>query len=154
MKRIALHIPSGQVIRYLVVGAWNTLFGYGCFFLFARLFLHMIASQPAIAATAASVVATTINITVSFVGYKYFVFRTKGNFLREFARSFLVYLPSLFINAISIAPLASLVRRTAPLQAQRAPYIAGAILALVTVAISFVGHKNISFREQSVKPSS
>jgi hypothetical protein len=30
---------------------------------------------------------------------------------------------------------------------QRAPYIAAAITTLVTVAFSFLGHKNVSFRE-------
>jgi putative flippase GtrA len=151
IKRTAQHIPSSQLIRYLFVGAWNTLFGYVCFFLFARLFLHLVPSQPSLAASAASVIATLTNITVSFVGYKFFVFRTEGNFLREYARSFLVYLPSLLINAIAIAPLSALLRRTVPLHAPQAPYIAGAILAFVTVVISFVGHKHISFRDRSSK---
>jgi putative flippase GtrA len=148
IDRIARHIPSGQVIRYLAVGAWNTLFGYGCFFLFAHLFLHLMPSQPSIAASVASVVATAVNITVSFVGYKLFVFRTKGNFLREYARSFLVYLPSLLLSAVAIAPLTALLRRVFASHAQQAPYIAGAILAFVTVVFSFFGHKHISFREK------
>jgi putative flippase GtrA len=91
IKRIAQHIPSDQLIRYLVVGAWNTLFGYGCFFLFVRLFLHLMPSQPLLGASAASVVSTVINITVSFVGYKLFVFKSRGKFLYEYARSFLVF---------------------------------------------------------------
>lgn len=153
IKRIVPHIPSGQLIRYLVVGAWNTLFGYGCFFLFVRLFLHLMPSQPLLAASAASVVSTVINITVSFVGYKLFVFKSKGKFLHEYARSFLVYLPSLLLNAMAIAPLTALVRRAIPSHFQQAPYIAGAILAFVTVIISFFGHKHISFRNRNTVPS-
>jgi len=153
IKRIAQHIPSGQLIRYLLVGAWNTLFGYGCFFLFARLFLHLMPSQPSLAASVASVVATVANITVSFTGYKLFVFRTKGNFLLEYARSFLVYLPTLVLSAVAIAPLTALLHRLLPLHAPQAPYIAGAILAFVTVVISFFGHKHISFRDRPTAPS-
>jgi putative flippase GtrA len=153
IKRITQHIPSEQLIRYLLVGVWNTLFGYGCFFLSARLFLHLMPSQPSLAASVASVFAAVANITVSFVGYKKFVFRTKGNFLREYARSFLVYLPSLLLNAVAIAPLTAVLRRVLPLHALQAPYIAGAILAIVTVVISFFGHKHISFRDRPAVPN-
>ena len=150
--RLTQHIPSGQVLRYLIVGAWNTLFGYGCFFLFTKLLLHVMPSQPSLAASVATVVATVTNITVSFAGYKLFVFRTKGNFLHEYARSFLVYLPSLIFNAVAIAPLTVSLRRVLPAHAQQAPYIAGAILAFVTVVISFFGHKHISFRDRTAAP--
>jgi putative flippase GtrA len=152
IKRFAQHIPPDQIMRYLLVGAWNTLFGYGCFFLFAKLFLHLMPSQPSIAASVATIVATVTNITVSFIGYKVFVFKTKGNFLHEYARSFLVYLPSLLFNAAAIAPLTVLLRRTLPTHAQQAPYVAGAILACVTVVISFFGHKHISFQARTVAP--
>ena len=148
-KRITEHIPPGQILRYLLVGTWNTPFGYGCFFLFARLFLHLMPSRPSLAASAASIVATALNITVSFVGYKLFVFRTHGNFLREYLRSFLVYLPSLLFNAVAIAPLTALLRHAIPSHAEQSPYIAGGILAFATVVLSFFGHKHISFKNSS-----
>jgi putative flippase GtrA len=150
-KRFAQHIPTGQLVRYLLVGAWNTLFGYACFFFFAHLFLHLFASMPSLAASVASVVSMAINITVSFLGYKLAVFRTKGNFLREYARSFLVYIPSLILNAVAIAPLTALLERIQPSHAHQAPYIAGAILAFITVVVSFFGHKHISFRDRSAE---
>jgi putative flippase GtrA len=140
-------------MRYLLVGAWNTLFGYGCFFLIVHLFLRLMPSQPSLAASIASAVATLLNITVSFVGYKLFVFKTKGNFLREYARSFLVYLPSLLLNAVAIGPLTAILRRAIPTHAQQAPYIAGALLAFFTVVVSFFGHKHISFRDRPAAPS-
>lgn len=144
-KRLFAHLPHRQLLRYLVVGAWNTLFGYGCFFLLLRLFLHLVPTQPAFMASSASLVATIINVTVSFLGYKWFVFRTKGNYWREYRRSMLVYLPSLVLNAVAIAPLTTALRVFTPLQAQ-APYIAGALLAGFTVITSFFGHKHISFK--------
>jgi putative flippase GtrA len=150
MSSLTSHLPSGQVIRYLAVGAWNTLFGYGCFFLFAHLLVHLMPSTPSLAASVASVVATLTNITVSFVGYKLFVFKTKGNFFREYARSFLVYLPSLILSAVAIAPLTVLLDRMMTAHQQQAPYMAGAILAFITVVFSFFGHKHISFRQRSV----
>jgi hypothetical protein len=31
IAKLTRHIPPGQFGRYLLVGAWNTLFGYGSF---------------------------------------------------------------------------------------------------------------------------
>lgn len=146
MNRFVSHVPPGQVVRYLLVGAWNTLFGYSCFFAFAWLFLKFMPLHPSLAASIASLVAASANITVSFIGYKFIVFKTKNNFLREFARSFLVYLPTLVINAIAIAPLTAILRRVLPHYAHQAPYVAGALLICFTVVTSFFGHKHISFR--------
>ena len=146
MNRFASHLPTGQVVRYLLVGAWNTVFGYGCFVAFAWLFLKCMPLHPSLAASIASLVATSASITVSFIGYKFLVFKTKGNLLREYARSFLVYLPALVINAIAIAPLTAILRRVFPQYVQQAPYVAGALLIGFTVVISFFGHKHISFR--------
>jgi putative flippase GtrA len=148
IKRFAQHIPSGQMMRYLLVGAWNTLFGYSCFFLLVRVLLHFEPAQPSLTASVASVIATVINVTVSFLGYKWFVFRTRGNYWREYCRSMLVYLPSLVLNAIAIAPLTA-VLRTLPHLKTQAPYVAGGLLAGITVIASFFGHKHISFKTKT-----
>ena len=36
-------------------------------------------------------------------------------------------------------------------KAEEAPYIAAAILTVITMIFSFLGHKNISFRQKSVE---
>jgi putative flippase GtrA len=145
LKRLIPDHLRGQFLRYVVVGAWNTLFGYGCFFLLVRFFLHFLPAQPALTASIAFIVATVINVTVSFLGYKWFVFRTQGNYLREYRRSLLVYLPSLAISAVAIAPLTGLLHLVPHLKTQ-APYVAGAALAGFNVIASFLGHKHISFK--------
>src|SRR5258705_11926430 len=139
------HQSRGQLLRYVVVGAWNSLFGYGCFFLLVRFFLRLSPSQPGLPASIALVFATVINVTVSFLGYKWFVFRTQGNYLREYRRSLLVYLPSLLLSAVAIAPLTGLLRLVPHLQTQ-APYAAGAAFACFNLIASFLGHKHISFK--------
>ena len=145
LKHLMHHVPPGQMMRYLLVGAWNTLFGYGCFFLLVRIFLHVLPVGPALTASIALAVATIINVTVSFLGYKWFVFRTQGNYWREYRRSMLVYLPTLFLSAIAIAPLTEALRLI-PSLTTKAPYIAGATLACATAVGSFFGHKHISFK--------
>ncbi len=144
-KRFFPDHSRGQLLRYLVVGAWNTLFGYGCFFLLVRLLLRLLPAQPALTASIATVLATVTNVSVSFLGYKWFVFRTQGNYLREYRRSMLVYLPTIALSAVAIAPLTSLLRLAPHLKTQ-APYVAGAALACFNVIASFFGHKHISFK--------
>jgi len=148
-SRVRQFVPSAQVVRYLLVGVGNTLFGYGCFSLFTWLFVRMAPAHPGLAASAATVVAGVTNITVSFLGYKLFVFRSKDRFLPEYLRSFLVYLPTMAFSAVAIAPLTAFLRNVMPPQQQRAPYLAGALLTVLTVFASFLGHKYFSFRKRT-----
>ena len=147
-SRVRQLLPSAQVVRYLLVGAGNTVFGYGCFSLFTWLFVRAAPAHPGLAASAATVVAGVTNITVSFLGYKLFVFRSKGRFLPEYLRSFVVYLPTMAFSAVAIAPLTAFLRHVLPSQQQRAPYLAGALLTALTVCTSFLGHKYFSFRKK------
>ena len=149
IRQLTSHIPPGQLLRYLLVGVGNTLFGYGCFFAFTRLFIHLVPGQPSLMASAAVVASTFINITVSFFGYKLFVFRSTGNTLHEYLRSFLVYLPTMAISAVAIAPLTLLFLHISRVRTW-APYIAGATLQAITVIVSFFGHKRITFQQKGL----
>jgi putative flippase GtrA len=142
---IAKHIPPAQLLRYLLVGGWNTVFGYTCFFLINRWLTHR---MPAYSYIAASLSSNLISITVSFLGYKWFVFQTKGNYVREWLKSLIVYSGTIFFSVLALAPLVGLIRHTTHFQTQ-APYLAAAIVALFTVVSSFFGHKHISFRRSS-----
>jgi putative flippase GtrA len=146
---IAKHIPPAQLFRYLLVGGWNTLFGYICFFLINRWLSRVL---PEYSYIAASLFANVISITVAFLGYKWFVFCTKGNYLREWSRSLVVYSSAILFSAVALAPLVGLIRHTTPYQTQ-APYIAGAVVAIFTVISSFFGHKYFSVRQTSPQSS-
>ena len=81
------HVPSEELVRYLMVGTWNTVFGYCSFALFVALLDPLIPHGYIVA----MVVSSLVNITISFLGYKLFVFRTKGRYLREWLRCLAVY---------------------------------------------------------------
>ena len=135
------HIPPGQFGRYLLVGAWNTLFGYGSFALFTAVLSPMIPHSY----IPASIISSLLNISVSFFGYKWFVFKTKGNYLREWLRCVAVYSGGIIFTVLTLPILVVLIRHHTRFFAQ-APYIAGAILTAFMVVYSFVGHKRFSFR--------
>jgi putative flippase GtrA len=135
------HIPPGQFGRYLLVGAWNTLFGYGMFALFTAV-LNPIVPHSYIWA---SLLSSLLNITVAYFGYKWFVFKTKGNYLREWMRCVAVYSSGIAFGLIALPVLVFLIRHNSRFFAE-APYIAGAVVTVFAVVYNFLGHKNFSFR--------
>jgi putative flippase GtrA len=158
-------LPSGQFLRYLLLGAWNTSFGY---FLYAA-FTWILSRHLAHGYIYAAILANFFAINVAFLGYKWFVFRTRGNYLREWLRCFAVYgtaaLPNLLLLPVVVnllivvfhvppGPSAGHLSHL-PLSADRstfltAPYLGGALLTVITVVFSFFGHKHFSFRQRSV----
>ncbi len=129
-----------QAIRYGIVGIWNTVFGYGCYSLFTLL----LSGVGPHGYMLANLISGPINITVAFLGYKLFVFKTKGNYLREWLRSLVVYSGAIVLSTVALPAIVFCVRRLGS-QEKAAPYIAGAIVIGVSAVVSFFGHKHISF---------
>ena len=132
---------TGQFLRYLLVGLWNTVFGYACFALFTKLLDNVVPQSY----LAGSVLSNMVSITVAFLGYKWFVFKTKGNYLREWIRCVGVYSGSIVLGLVLLPVMVLTIRHRFGYQTE-APYIAGALLTGITVILSFFGHKHISFR--------
>ena len=94
----------------------------------------------------ATFLASLISITVAFLGYKWFVFRTHGNYLAEWIRCLGLYGSTVLISLAGMPILVPLLQRVLS-QPERASYIAGAIMTAVSIVFGFFGHKNVSFRE-------
>jgi putative flippase GtrA len=140
------HAPAGQFGRYLLVGIWNTACGYG---LYASIIAVLSPTGIRYSEVWASFLANGLSITVAFLGYKWFVFRTKGNYLREWSRCVMVYSTAILIQLILIHPITLAVAWAtgANSSSLSAKLIAGALLLVVNVLFSFFGHKKISFRQ-------
>jgi putative flippase GtrA len=133
-----------QFVRYLFVGGFNTLFGYGLFAILNWLFAGHLGAYSYMYA---AVLANLIAITVAFLGYKWFVFRTRGNYLVEWLRCIGVYGSSMLIGIVGLPILVPIFHRHLE-RPELAPYLAAAVMTVVTVLFSFFGHKNISFRQK------
>ncbi len=177
--RLARHFPGGQFARYLCVGVFNTLFGYCTFaitlFLLSKSVPERYLYLTVIAATA---ISTPLNITVSFLGYKYFVFRSRGHFLTEWLRCFGVYRVGMLPGVLALSGLTRLLQSLLQSHQQfwhsflnamvpllhghlqnltnglsspkaLAGYIAGALLQGFTIVFSFFGHQKVTFRHKS-----
>ena len=134
------HFPPGQFGRYLAVGICNTVFGYSTY---AGLTAWLTPHIP-FAYMVASLISSFTNVTFAFLNYKWFIFKTRGNYLREWSRCVLVYSSAGLLGTILLAPTVFAIRHLTPAN-QSAPYIAGAILMGANVVAGFLGHKNFSF---------
>jgi putative flippase GtrA len=134
---------SFTVVRYLAVGACNTIFGYGCFALFTLLLSPLLAYGY----IAAALLANLFGITFAFLGYKWFVFKTQGNYLKEWIRCLGVYAGGMILSAAALPFVVGAIRRHTGYD-HSAPYIAGAIVLVFAVVFSFFGHRHISFADR------
>jgi putative flippase GtrA len=135
------------IFRYLAVGACNTIFGYGCFALFTLLLTPVLSYGY----VAASILANLFSITFAFLGYKWFVFKTKGNYLKEWIRCLGLYAGGMILSAAALPFVVGVIRRQ-PGHDRSAPYIAGAIVLVFSIVFSFFGHRHISFADRNQAP--
>jgi putative flippase GtrA len=178
LQRIISLFPAGQFARYLCVGVFNSLFGYINFaFILALLNKILPLRFLYITVVLASLLSVPLNISVSYVSYKFLVFRTKGNYLGEWFKCFAVYgtgmIPGLvavsaltrilqslihshaaslhlFVNALELhlsGPLLAFLQHIATGKAM-AGYIAGALFMGTSTIYGFIGHKAFTFRRR------
>jgi len=122
-----------EPIAFLLVGGWNTVFGYAVFALLYYLLKGHVHVDVIL------VLSYAISIANAYVGYRYVVFRSTGSMKRELPRFMSVYGVTLLANLI-VLPLAL---RVLPWNA----YVVQGLFTFVIVALSYFGHKYFSFRE-------
>ena len=131
-------------MRYLFVGGFNTIFGYGLF-----AFLNWILSGlGTYSYLLAGALTSVIALTVAFLGYKWFVFRTRGNYIVEYIRAFGVYGTSMIFSLTGLSILVPILQHRLH-KPEMAPYFAAAMLTVVNVLFGFLGHKHFSFRRKA-----
>jgi putative flippase GtrA len=175
--RVSGLFTDGTFIRYLIAGCLNTIVGYGTFVIALHLLGSVIASRYLyLAAPLASVISTPVSITFAYFGYKFFVFRTRGNYLMEWLKCFAVYgtgmIPGLFALGALTRLFQGLIHSHAPMLhgllgaveshltgpvlhgIQRAAIsrniagnLAGAIVMAFTTIYSFIGHRKVTFKQ-------
>lgn len=84
------------------------------------------------------VIGTIINITNAFICHKFFVFKTKGNYVREYLRYYVVYSVPIGMGFVFFPLCIEVLKMNF--------YVIQAMLTFFTVIISWFGHKHISFR--------
>jgi putative flippase GtrA len=148
IRKFSRQLAEAQSVRFLVAGGFNTLFGIADTFLVLKLFLLVSPMHPKSMGTAAIAVSSVLNIAVSFLTYKWFVFKTKGNYVPEFLRSLTIYLPTIAVSTLLVAPLTAVFQRWTGNQ-RGSVYMAMAAVLSFTIVFSFFGHKRVTFKQKS-----
>jgi putative flippase GtrA len=119
-------------VSYLIAGGWNTLFGYGL-----GVWLYKILSSE-IHIIGISILSNILCISMSFLTYKLFVFKTKGRWLNEYLRCYIVYGGTACLGTLLLWLMVDGLGTSI--------WIAQGIGIAITVLISYIGHKQITFR--------
>lgn len=128
-----------QGFRYLIVGIWNTFFGYIAYAFLTALFFERIPYAYMLA----SVIGNFFAVSQAFLLYKLFVFKTKGHWLKEYVKCWTVYSTGIAITLIGL-PFA--VRMCVFIMPEKyAPYAGGMMMTGIVVFLSFFGHKKLTF---------
>lgn len=134
-------------IKFVIVGIWNTIFGYLVYVCFYYMF-NLIFSRRYMAYLLAAVLSNILAITNAYIFHKYVTFRSpvKGiKMIPEFIRFFTTYLFSFLIGLIILPLLVEIFHFD--------PIAAGAILIIFTTIISYIGHSRYSFKGSNLRGS-
>ena len=122
-----------QKIKYLLAGAWNTLFGY----IVAIIVYELLSKYFGIIVIGIAI--NFITITSAFLVYKLFVFRSKGKWFVEYFRCMLVYGWAAIFGIFMLWLMVENMKVKF--------FIAQAITTLITVCISYCLHNKFTFRK-------
>lgn len=130
-RPIRFYFHRREQLLYLVVGGWNTVFGYGVWALMQYVLgdsLHYLVIV---------LLSWPIAVLNAYLGYRYLVFRSRGPVITELPRFSLVYLATLLVN-LGLLPVAL---RVLPFNI----YVDQALFLGVVVIASYLAHKYYSF---------
>ena len=133
--RVLFDVEMHRRIKYLVVGGWNTVFGYLAFSALYFLLGERVGYAPVLIASFA------LGMLNNYFCYKWFVFKSAGTFLQEFPRFSLVYLVVLAANLVAFPWLT----KTLGLS----PYLSQAVFTVVVVVSTYIVNKRFSFRTEA-----
>jgi putative flippase GtrA len=131
-RPITFYFGHREQLLYLVVGGWNTVFGY-CVWALMQYLLGDYLPYLVIV-----LLSWPIAVLNAYLGYRYIVFRSRGPVFRELPRFSLVYAATLVVN-LAVLPIALAVL---PFNI----YVIQALFTVVVVVCSYLAHKYYSFR--------
>ncbi len=124
-----------MILRFLLIGAYNTVIGYMVFlalnWFFNKWFHYLMIL----------IFSYILSVTHAYLTQRFLVFKSKGAIFYEYRKFFIVNLFGLGVNAVMLTLFIRLGFKVE---------IAQAIAVLIATIISYVGHKNFSFRPQAL----
>jgi glycosyltransferase involved in cell wall biosynthesis len=123
-----------QRIRYVLIGVWNTVFGFLSF----ALLLLLLGEKLRLVALAIAYVLSILN---AFSGHKFVVFRSGGKIIHELPRFVLVYVVQYGINVLALEWLSSSLHWNT--------LLSQAVITLALIGPTYLVNKRFSFGQES-----
>jgi putative flippase GtrA len=118
--------------RYLICGIFNTLFAY-----FSGLFIYHFLNNK-LSITFISLICYVASISVTYLTYKLFVFKTKGNWIYEYVRCYFVYGSVIIIGILSTTLFVNFFH---------IPFwISQLVTIFIGILVSFFAHTKFTFK--------
>jgi len=145
----AVYDVHGEKLRFLVVGAWNTLFSYALFavllYLLGPILKPLALSENTLVQwigahyyLVVQWLAWVVAVPQSTLTLKWLVFRSKGHWLSEIGRAFFVYLPMQGLSTVMLWLFSGVLGM---------PPLLGQFLTVgIAAVLSYLGHKNFTFK--------
>ena len=125
--------------RFVMVGIWNTIFGYMVFFILDT-FFEDIFTKRYFAYMSAMILGQIVATINAFIFHKYVTFKSevKGKgIISEFFRFCLTYVVTFVLSLLFLPFIVEILHLH--------PRISGAVVILICSVISYVGHSKFSF---------
>lgn len=127
-------------IKFILVGIWNTLVGYGVFWVLDTAFSHLF-DKRYVAYMSAMVLSQVVGTVNAFVFHKYVTFNSKASgihMLYEFFRFCLTYVFTFLLSLVLLPVFVEIFHLI--------PKVSAAVIIVITAVISYLGHLKFSFR--------
>jgi len=138
----------GEKMRFLFVGAFNTLFGYALFLAMLEVvsatlsLLSRVTTVPTVVSSnyflIAQWTAWVLSVPVGTMTMKYFAFRSSGHLLGEIGRAYFVYLPMVAVSSGLLWFTVQVLNLS--------PAVGQLITIGIATVFSYLGHKHFTFR--------
>lgn len=120
--------------RYLIAGIFNTIVGY-----FIVVILFKILNEN-LNIIIIGIIASIINIAISFTTYKVYVFKTKSNWLVECIKAYTVYGFTSILGSIILWIFVDYINLSI--------WISQALVIIFTILISYSAHSKFTFKNE------
>lgn len=139
---------QNEKLRFLLVGGFNTATSFIIYYII----LYLTSGREQLSL----LLMNLININISIITMRYYVFRSKGNFGQEYIKAFSSYIVLYFVNMALLAFFVRIVHITESLSQDSflltIPNLNKAVAQICCVCIitviTFFVHKYFSFRKQ------
>jgi putative flippase GtrA len=127
---------DNEKVRYLTVGGFNTIIGY---FVGVSIYLLL---QNRLHILFIIAIANIISISISFITFKAFVFKTRGGWLNEYLKIYLVYGSTILLSGLFFWLFVDYLSINI--------WLAQGVTVAITAYLSYIGNKKYTFKRSKL----